>query len=367
MTTVVRRMVGALSARGHAVAVVAPRYPDPGPPGAALELRIPSVAFPPYPAIRLSTPALRRISRFLDQFAPDLLHVATEGPLGLAGRHYARTRGLPLVTSFHTDFPRYTRDYGVPRLEPVVWRWLTWFHSPARLIHTPGEFIQRQLVSRGLDQTVVWGRGVDVEFFHPGRRSEGKRRSLGVTNGTPIILHVGRLAPEKNIAVLVESWIAARDALGNRARFVVAGSGPMGDLISQRAPWIERLGFLDPADLADLYASSDICVLPSTTETCGLVSLEAMASGVPVIAADAGGLRESVRDMHNGIIVPPDDAGALSAAIVRLAMETPLRRRLACGARETALARDARTEDDVLVDQYRMLIGPREAPACTAA
>src|SRR5207302_4960625 len=141
VTTVVRRIVEALTAVGHAVTVVAPQYPDPpdkdGGGDRDDELRIPSLPFPPYPSIRLSLPFSRRVSSFLDRFGPDLVHVHTEGPLGLMGRAWARRHDVPLVTTFHTLFPQYARHYGVPVLEPLIWRWLMWFHGPARLTHTP--------------------------------------------------------------------------------------------------------------------------------------------------------------------------------------------------------------------------------------
>jgi len=142
VTTVVHRIAQVLRAAGHAVAVVAPRYPrgadGGGGGGRDDELRVFSLPFPPYPSIRLSFAPPRSIAQFLDRFRPDLVHVATEGPIGAAGRRYALRGNLPLVTSYHTDFPQYARYYGVGILTPLVWRWLIHFHRPARLIHTPG-------------------------------------------------------------------------------------------------------------------------------------------------------------------------------------------------------------------------------------
>ena len=198
VTTVVRRIAETVRAAGHAVAVVAPRYPDQSDVDCGSEeLRVRSLPFPPYPSIRLSLPAHRRGSGFLDGFAPDLIHVATEGPLGAMGRRYALRHGLPLVTSFHTDFPKYARHYGTPWLEPLVWRWLVRFHSPARLIHTPGEAVWKELRQRGLERAVLWGRGVDVEHFRPYRRDIGWRRWLAGGDDTVVVLHVGRLARKR--------------------------------------------------------------------------------------------------------------------------------------------------------------------------
>jgi glycosyltransferase involved in cell wall biosynthesis len=356
VTTVVRRMAQRLPAHGVATAVVAPRYPKAarGIPG---ELRVRSLPFPRYPAIRLSVPFPGQVARFLAAFRPDVIHVATEGPLGVAGRAVAVRQRIPLVTSYHTDFPGYCRHYGAPALEPAAWRWLRWFHRPARLTHTPGEFVRDTLHAHGIRQAVVWGRGVDTDHFHPDRDGATWRRRLGLESGTALVIHVGRLAPEKNLGLLCDAWAIARTPLSGRAAFIVAGEGPMEPQLDARMPWAGRLGFLDREDLADLYAAADLCVLPSATETCGLVALEAMASGVPVIAADAGGFRESIRHGVNGLLAAPDDPKAFAAHIVHLVMERARRRQLAAEARRFALSRSEILEDEVLVSQYRLLAG----------
>ncbi|HEX4627395.1 MAG TPA: glycosyltransferase, partial [Gemmatimonadales bacterium] len=174
VTTVVQRIAALLRAGGHEATVVAPRYPyaergEPRRDPATDELRIPSVALPVYRDIRLALPHFRDIARFFDAAPPHVVHVHTEGALGLAGRRYALQRELPLVTTFHTNFPQYSRHYGVGLLEPLVWRWLQWFHRPAAVTFTPGEGVRDELVRRGIWSAAVWGRGVDTQFFHPTR------------------------------------------------------------------------------------------------------------------------------------------------------------------------------------------------------
>jgi phosphatidylinositol alpha 1,6-mannosyltransferase len=373
VTTIVRRIAEALAGGGHDVAIVAPRYPAANgparPPGPwAHELRIPSLPFPPYPAIRLSWPKSGDIARFLDGFRPDLLHVHTEGPLGLVARGYALRRGLPLVTSLHTDFPRYARHYGAAPLAPLVWRWLAWFHAPASLTLTPGEAMRRDLEHHGVGHALVWGQGVDPRQFHPSHRDSGWRRWLGGGDDTVVVLHVGRLAPEKNLEVLIAAWRIARDRLGEHATFVIAGEGPLERRVVAALPFVRQLGFLPRDRLATLYASSDLCVLPSPTETCGLVALEAMASGLPVIAADAGGLRESIVHEHTGLLVSPHDAAGYAAAIEALARDPARRFRLAAAARERAVERDSVREDAELMDRYATLVNrDREGAAACAA
>ena len=367
VTTVVDRIAKVLREFGHAVVVVAPRYP--GENGAAPdELRIPSAAFPPYPAIRLSAPKFGHVARYLDAFEPQLVHVATEGPLGLTGRRYATQRRIPLVTSYHTNFPQYARHYGVGIAEPLVWKWLRWFHRPAVLTQTPGEAVRDELVRRGVGHPVVWGRGVDSEQFHPRRRSSAWRRWLAGGDDTAIVLHVGRLAREKNIDVLADAWTVAREQIRQRATFVLAGEGPEARRLLTRMPWVRQLGFLDRGRLAEVYASADICVLPSRTETCGLVALEAMASGLAVVAADAGGFRESIEHGTTGRLVAPDDVTGFAAEILSLVIAPQRRAELAIAARAAAVKRDVVPENLELVRQYAAAAGlsSTEAAPCAA-
>jgi phosphatidylinositol alpha 1,6-mannosyltransferase len=366
VTTVLVRIASVLREFGHQVVVVAPRYPRHAPSDAG-ELRIPSAAFPPYPAIRLSVPQFGAVARFLDAFEPDVVHVATEGPLGLTGRRYAVRRHVPLITSYHTNFPQYARHYGAGVAEPLVWRWLRWFHRPAVLTQTPGEAVARELERRGIGRPVVWGRGVDTVEFHPGRRSAGWRRWLAGADDTAIVLHVGRLAPEKNIDVLAQAWTAARECVGQRATFVLAGDGPETRRLLHHLPWVRQLGFLDRDRLAVVYASADICVLPSKTETCGLVALEAMASGLAVVAADAGGFRESIDHGQTGLLVAPDDATGFAADILSLVIAPQRRAELAKAARTAALARDVAPENLELLKQYAGAAHRSEAGATSCA
>jgi phosphatidylinositol alpha 1,6-mannosyltransferase len=368
VTTIVRRIVEVLGRARQHVVVVAPGYPGLQPGAADNELRVPSVAFPPYPAIRLSLPQPRRVAHFLDRFRPDLVHVMTEGPLGLLGRGYALRRRVPLATSYHTDFPQYTRYYRLRPLEPQVWQWLLWFHRPAAFTHTPGEAVRAELARRGLARVRVWGRAVDTTLFDHRKRDVGFRRRFGVSDSEALVLHVGRLALEKNLDVLVEAWSLARKQLGGAVAFLFAGDGPLTRRCTAAMPWAIHLGVLPPAVLSVLYASADLCVLPSRTETCGLVALEAMASGLPVIAADAGGFRESVTSWSNGVLIPPDDARGFASAVARLVLDPALRHRMSEQARLAAVMRDVEEEDQQLLDEYAVAIGrPRTEEQWRAA
>ena len=368
VTTVVRRIVSLLRAQGHEALVVAPRYPSMAAPPDLRELRIPSLPFPLYPDIRLSLPPFRQVTDFFDAAPPDVVHVHTEGALGLAGRRWALRQKVPLVTTFHTNFPEYSRHYGVGFLEPLVWRWLRWFHRPARVTFTPGQAVRDDLARRGLPQATLWGRGVDPHFFHPGRRDHSWRRWLAGGDDTLIVLHVGRLAHEKNLGALIEAWRQTYEVLGQRATFVVAGEGPERRRIESHLPFVRLLGFLPREDLATLYASADVSVFPSHTETCGLVALEAMASGSAVIAADAGGFRESIQAGTTGLLVPAHEPRGYRDAIVALAGDPAGRFALAAAARDYALSRDVARENAELLDCYAGLTdGARGRRSTTCA
>jgi glycosyltransferase involved in cell wall biosynthesis len=197
---------------------------------------------------------------------------------------------------------------------------------------------------------------VDTAHFHHAKRSDALRGRLGVREGDTLVLHVGRLAAEKNLDVLAAAWTLAHEQLGRRAVFCIAGEGPHGERLASRMPWALRLGFIERAKLAALYASADVCVLPSRTETCGLVALEAMASGVPVVAARAGGFAESVAHGRSGLLVKPDDVRGFAAAIADLVAQPALRRAMGAQARLAAVGRDRHAEDEELLEQYAALV-----------
>lgn len=349
--------------------VVAPRYPRPPRHDVRLFVdefapadyheRVPSVLFPPYPDIRLAAPCYRRIARLLEEERPDLVHCATEFMVGRCGQIAAQRAGVPIVTSYHTDFSRYTEAYGAPWLRSSVSRYLARFHSRARRSFTPSAAARDDLRSLGVDDVEVWGRTVDSRVFTPARRDQYVRRMLGIDREF-IFLHVGRLAHEKGVQWILEAFALAQKLLpANSARLIIAGGGPAEPALRAAAPTgVSFLGVLDRTKrLPQLYASADAFVFASLTETLGLVVLEAMASGLPVVATPAGGVRDHLRDDDNGIAVGAGDVGAMAHAMARLVMNPALRDRLAEGARLTAEALDWESELDRLDVSYREVCG----------
>lgn len=361
--------VAGLRERGWEVEVVAPRYPRTMrsifEPAADRErvTSIPSLPLPVYPDIRLAVPDAGAVRRVIARFRPDVVHSATEFVIGRLGQRAALAAGIPATTSYHTDFAQYTASYGVPFLRAPVSRWIRRFHRRAARIFTPSDPSRDALRALGLTEVEVWGRGVDTQLFHPVKRSLAVRQRLSLGNAFTF-LHVGRLAPEKGIEVLLDAFsIVERELGAERVKFVIAGAGPSLSTLKARASsTVTFVGNLDRAtELPALYASADAFLFASVTETLGLVVLEAMASGTPVIATPAGGVADNLRDGVNGLAFPAMDARACAAAMRRLVLEREQLLGLRDGARRTAERRSWRDELDRLDASYREVLS-RSAP-----
>jgi phosphatidylinositol alpha 1,6-mannosyltransferase len=361
-----------LTRRGWECAVVAPRYPESAEAvwgeqpagGRPVEVvRAPSMPLPRYREVRLALPRPGSIQDLIKRFQPDLVHCATEFAIGRMGQIAAARAGLPLVSSYHTDFARYAVAYGMPWLRGAVTSYLGRFHRRSRRVFTPSTISRRDLVRLEVDNVEVWGRGVDAELFHPGRRSQAMRAALGMGSRFTFV-HVGRLAPEKRADQIIHAFRLASESLPRGViHLIMAGTGPCeAELRAAAPPGVTFFGFLDRRSrLPDLYANCDAFVFASVTETLGLVVLEAMASGLPVVAAPAGGVRDHLRDGRNGLAYPEGDVGAMARAMVRLAEDWGLTQRLARGARRTAEALTWERELDRLDLSYREVCAGVEA------
>ena len=227
-----------------------------------------SIPCPTYPEIRLSLMPYAGVSRQIEAFAPDALHIATEGPLGLAARRYCLRRKIPFTSAFHTRFAEYVHArIRIP--VDLTYRWLRNFHAPSRALMVPTPSVQRDLQARGFTNTVAWTRGVDTQTFSPGTRD-------ALTDRRPIFLYVGRVAVEKNIEAFLKL-----DLPGTKW---VVGEGPMRAQLERRYPQVHFAGIKTPAELARYYRAADVFVFPSLTDTFGLVMLESLACGTPVAA-----------------------------------------------------------------------------------
>ena len=299
-----------------------------------------SVPLPAYEAIELNVPSLTEVIAYVEREEPDVVHLATPGPLGLCGLAAAKVLSIPVVGSYHTEFGlqalRLTQDLLVSE---ALDRFVEWFYRQCTLVLGPTKAVAAVLEQKGLEgRTAVWGRGVDGALFTPAQRDEDTRESL-LGDGDVLALYVGRVSSDKRVEILLE---AARlvERTGPDVRFVVAGDGPARELLTHEAPDNVRfIGEVHGTELSRLYASADLFCFPSTTDTFGQVLLEAAASGLPVIAAAAGGALELVEDGETGLLVPPDDPAVLADAVRSLARHPHRRAMLAAAARTKALDR----------------------------
>jgi glycosyltransferase involved in cell wall biosynthesis len=350
------RWLDALRQRGHAVQVIRPRQlPERGTVNRVLGLRIPL-----YPELRFGLASPWRVARALARARPELVHIATEGPLGLAALLAARQLGVPVAASFHTNFDYYAEHYGLGPLTRVIVHYLRWFHNRAAMTLVPSAGTRRRLDELGFRHVEVWSRGVDGDHFHPRFRDPALRRQLGLEADDCLILYVGRLAAEKNMAALLEAFGRLRARLDvrrrERLRLALIGDGPMAaSLRALNVPGVVLPGMKLGLELARWYASADVFAFPSISETFGNVVLEALASGVPVVAYDCLGVNEQVTHEANGLLVPP--AADLAEALGRLIEQTSLRRRLGREARRTAEGRSWDPIFDDLEERYRQIVG----------
>lgn len=279
--------IGELRASGHDVGVVSPDL-------------FRSIPCPSYPEIRLAFAGWRKVGRHIRAFAPQAIHISTEGPLGLAARRWCLKKGFPFTTAYHTRFPEYVAAR-FPISPDVVWRFIRWFHRPARHIMVATRSLARELAEQGLDQTMMWERGVDHALFRPDRAPHPAYEALP----RPIQLYVGRVAVEKNIGAFLGC-----DRPGTK---VVVGDGPALAELKAQHPHALFLGKLGGETLAAAYAGADVFVFPSRTDTFGLVVIEALSCGTPVAAFPVPGPGDIVTDGAGAL---DDDLGrAINVAL----------------------------------------------------
>lgn len=348
---------------GHEVALISPPLAAPV-DGVALHQVIAAPRFPLYPELHAAPPLLQRDARRrLEAFAPDVVHAATEAGVGLAGRRWALSAGVPLVTSFNTLFPEYLAGYGLGVLRGALWRYLRWFHDGADFTVTPSDWMRRELEHLGFHRRMaLWSRGVDAELFHPGRRSWPLRRQLA-PEADVILLYVGRMAREKKVELLLEAFPEIQSRTKRRVGLLMVGGGPALDFLRARAPeGVTFVGYKSGLELAAHYASADVFVFPSDTETFGQVVSEAHASGLPAVVPDRGGVIDLVQPCRTGFRFAPGDAMSLARAAARLVDDPPLRIRMGGIARGDAEDRSWPVVSGELIERFEMLAGLRAEP-----
>jgi glycosyltransferase involved in cell wall biosynthesis len=317
-----------------------------------------SIVLPFYKELHLPLPPFGSIHRAIDSFRPEIVHIATEATLGLSILRYALSRRLPVVSSFHTNFDQYSSHYGVGWTRGVIWRYLRWFHNRTCETYVPSDTTIRELEQLGFERLVLWKRGVDSSLFRPGRvGSHEVRRAFGWSADDVVITYVSRIATEKNVDYLA---LALAEVASRRSdvRILLVGDGPARPALERRIGSFARFaGYRQGEDLADHYAASDIFAFASLTETFGNVVLEAMASGLPVVALRAGGVGEMVQSGATGSLVEPSEPPAqFASALLRLIEHPEERRRMAQAARDYALSQSWDAIMDALRCRYQSVI-----------
>ncbi len=351
VVTRLRHTIEELRRGGDEVLVFAPRYPNGGPDsyaGAPIH-RVFGIPFPPYPQVRLCPPH-PGIGRALRRFEPDLIHAVNPFVLGPGGAFYARRNEVPLVASYHTNVAAYTRFYGFGFMENTTRSWTRTWHNRARINLCTSEATRDYLLSEGIKRLRLWPQGVDARLFHPSRATREWREKL--SGGRPearILLYVGRLAPEKGIERLKAALSAAPDTC-----LAIVGKGPIQKELERKFAGTRTVftGLLTGDDLAAAYASADLFVFPSTTETLGMAMIEALASGLPVIAARSGAIHEVVSEGMNGLLYEPGSDEEFVAAVRRLLEDETMRRSFGLSARAAAEERDWKASTATLRGYY---------------
>lgn len=345
-----RHLVEGLEQRGHRVHLVRPRQDRErahkgagnsdgnsagNSSGGRRETLLPGLPIPGYRGLRFGLPVYRRLRRMWRREPPDTLYISTQGPLGHAALWAARSLGIPTLTGFHTQFHKYSGHYGLGMLTRWIVALLRRFHNRSGATLVPTERLRRELTSLGFENVHVFSRGVDTELFDPRRRSEALRESWGCRPEGLVVLYVGRLAAEKNLALALRAFegIVARIP---DAKLVLVGDGPELEHLRHAHPHLLLTGAKVGVELAAHYASGDLFLFPSLTETFGNVVVEAMASGLPVIAFDYGAAGVCIRNWENGVKVPVGDADAFLEATLEAIGDRARLRAMGAGARSTA-------------------------------
>jgi glycosyltransferase involved in cell wall biosynthesis len=299
------KLVQGLSHRNHDVQLIRPRQAksDSNLGDSNLEeVLMRGMPIPRYPELKLGLPSKKTLVKTWTLRRPDVVHIATEGPLGWSALQAAKVLKLPVTSDFRTNFQSYSKHYGVGWLRKPIVAYLRKFHNATACTMVPTKELRRSLSENGFLNLKVVARGVDTKLFNVAKRDLNLRNSWGASEQTKVLISVGRIAPEKNLDQVLKTFDALR-GIGADVKLVMVGDGPLKEQFQSRYPDIIFPGMLKQADLAKYYASADLFVFPSQTETFGNVTLEALASGIPVLAFDCAAARDWVQTGINGWLV----------------------------------------------------------------
>ena len=314
------KLVQGLSHRNHDVQLIRPRQTKTDSPmsDASLEeVLMRGMPIPRYPELKLGLPSKKTLVKTWTLRRPDVVHIATEGPLGWSALQAAKVLKLPVTSDFRTNFQSYSKHYGVGWLRKPIVAYLRKFHNATACTMVPTRELMRTLSQNGFANLKVVSRGVDTKLFNIAKRDTSLRSSWGATDDTKVLISVGRMAPEKNLDQVLKTYDALKST-GQAFKLVMVGDGPLKEQFQKRYPEIIFPGMLSQSNLATYYASSDLFIFPSQTETFGNVTLEALASGIPVLAFDCAAARDWVQTGVNGWLVAENNPEGFAAQAVTI-------------------------------------------------
>jgi len=314
------KLVQGLSHRNHDVQLIRPRQTKTDSPmsDASLEeVLMRGMPIPRYPELKLGLPSKKTLVKTWTLRRPDVVHIATEGPLGWSALQAAKVLKLPVTSDFRTNFQSYSKHYGVGWLRKPIVAYLRKFHNATACTMVPTRELMRTLSQNGFANLKVVSRGVDTKLFNISKRDTSLRSSWGATDDTKVLISVGRMAPEKNLDQVLKTYEALKST-GQAFKLVMVGDGPLKDQFQKRYPEIIFPGMLSQTNLAAYYASSDLFIFPSQTETFGNVTLEALASGIPVLAFDCAAARDWVQTGVNGWLIAENNPEGFAAQAVTI-------------------------------------------------
>ena len=314
------KLVQGLSHRNHDVQLIRPRQTKTESPmndSSLEEVLMRGMPIPRYPELKLGLPSKKTLVKTWTLRRPDVVHIATEGPLGWSALQAAKVLKLPVTSDFRTNFQSYSKHYGVGWLRKPIVAYLRKFHNATACTMVPTRELMRTLGENGFSNLKVVSRGVDTKLFNMSKRDTSLRSSWGAHDKTTVLISVGRMAPEKNLDQVLKIHEALKHK-GQEFKLVMVGDGPLKEQFQQRYPEIIFPGMLSQSNLAAYYASSDLFVFPSQTETFGNVTLEALASGIPVLAFDCAAARDWVQTGVNGWLVAENNPEGFAAQAIAI-------------------------------------------------
>lgn len=338
----IARFVDGLRGLGHAIQLVRPRQDRTDRAADTVgyqEILTRGMSIPRYPSLKMGMPAKRSLEKLWSYRRPDVVHIVTEGPLGWSALRAAEKLRIPAVSDFRTNFHAYSRHYGIGWLGKPILAYLRKFHNRTQSTMVPTEALRAELAALGFRGLRVVSRGVDTSLFNPAKRSESLRAAWGAGPTDPVLLHVGRIAPEKNLEAVLAAYAAARQR-EPRTKLVLVGDGPARQEIRMRCPEAVLAGTQRGEYLAAHYASGDVFVFPSLTETYGNVTAEAMASGLAVVAYDYAAAAALIEHGRSGLLARFDDTAAFAAHAAGLVADPAATAVMALRARRTAATHD---------------------------